>query len=449
MCRQIYLAVTLFLVTMPSARAEHVTTIFAQAFYGNLALGKGARAWGMGGTGLAITGDPEASSWNPASLVGIDRPWLTFSLANENLRGQPREFPVLGIPPYGSGIVGTITESTVRASGTGLEHLAFAYPFRISDMEIVGQVSYERRIPYSLDFTYAYEYRHDAPGIYDYGYVYDASASGGIDVLTFSVASQVAPWARLGLNVHRWLNGFSIPVHEAHDKSYWAFDEPWNETRNDELTFDLSGFSADIGAQFLLTEWLTTGLLLRPGFAAGLNYANAADFSSSRTGDHFSGSHRGRGVVRFPHAFGLGFSIRPMERLLASFDVVGVLWSDSRIEDYSRATSQGDVPAPNTYLFPTMERRGLWAQGDTSHFRTGAEYTLSVNSADIPIRLGTFHEKLLAYDRDGETQYATGITLGIGLRWRKLVFDLAWIRNDAQRRYEYKSLRMSIRYAFP
>jgi hypothetical protein len=70
-------------------------------------------------------------------------------------------------------------------------------------MEIVGHVSYERRIPYSLDFTYAYEYRHDALGIYDYAYVYDASASGGIDVLTFSVASQVAPWARLGLNVHR------------------------------------------------------------------------------------------------------------------------------------------------------------------------------------------------------------------------------------------------------
>jgi hypothetical protein len=122
----------------------------------------------MGGTGLAVPGDPEASSWNPAALAGVNRPWVTFSFSQSNLDGRPRDIDVMGIPPHGEGLIGTIAESSKSASGTAIDHLALAYPFRISDFDIVGQVSYQRRVPYSLDFAYEYEFQWETPGVYGY-----------------------------------------------------------------------------------------------------------------------------------------------------------------------------------------------------------------------------------------------------------------------------------------
>ncbi|MBE3134213.1 MAG: hypothetical protein IMZ55_12110, partial [Acidobacteria bacterium] len=144
MCCRIRVAFALVLLVAGPASADQITPAFGHVYFGELSVGKGARAWGMGGAQVAFGGDPDAASWNPAALALIRRPIPTFSFAHENLRLRPRTTEMSGTDYRGQHVTwGRITELDSGASGAPFERFAFAYPFELRKRLLVAQVSYE------------------------------------------------------------------------------------------------------------------------------------------------------------------------------------------------------------------------------------------------------------------------------------------------------------------
>ena len=452
MCHRSCMALMVVLLVVGPARADQVTPAFGHIYFGELSLGKGARAWGMGGAQVAFGGDPEAASWNPAALAPIRRPVTAFSIAHENLDLRPRTTEMSGLDLYGTRpIWGRITELASGASGTPFERVAFAFPVTLRQRVLVAQVSYERRVPFSLRSTYAFDFRYLLAGYTSqgYDYHYEAAGSGGVDALSFSAAAAVIPGLDVGVTVHRWTRGFSIPVRERYDCSS-ASGLSWTEELRDDLRFDLSGTSVDVGTQVRVKDRLFGGFVYRSGVAAKVDYSNHATFTNTdpRQIENLSATLDGEGMLNLPHSVAMGLGVQPFEGLSVGFDYVGTFWADARLRDYARGIASGGAPTPRTYLYPTMRGPDVWAQRDTNRYHLGVEYVVRAGPVAIPLRGGRFWEDLLAFDADGLSQRARGITAGAGLRLARARIDVAWVRQEAPGAFVRHVVRTSLSYAF-
>ncbi|MBE3071724.1 MAG: hypothetical protein IMZ67_02005, partial [Acidobacteria bacterium] len=321
MCCRIRVAFALVLLVAGPASADQITPAFGHVYFGELSVGKGARAWGMGGAQVAFGGDPDAASWNPAALALIRRPIPTFSFAHENLRLRPRTTEMSGTDYRGQHVTwGRITELDSGASGAPFERFAFAYPFGVRKRILVAQVSYERRVPFSLLSTYAFDYRRLAADYTPFGYEYryEAAGSGGVDALSVSAATELVRGWNLGLTVHRWTRGFKIPVRERYDCSYENLLS-WTEELQDDLQFTLSGTSVDIGTQVAVKDRLFAGFVYRGGVAARVDYSNRTTFTNTdpRQIENLSGTLEGQGTLRLPRSVAMGLGVRPLKDLTA------------------------------------------------------------------------------------------------------------------------------------
>jgi len=127
-----FLLALLFLPAVATSAAAQVAGLVDQSsFFHAIATGAGARAWAMGGTQIAVTGEADAVSWNPAGLGRLARPVLSLSLSADRVNGT---VPIVvyqnpSVQETGFVDVGTITPTRSRASGYGLDFAALAIPF--------------------------------------------------------------------------------------------------------------------------------------------------------------------------------------------------------------------------------------------------------------------------------------------------------------------------------
>ena len=452
MSRWVRLALVLGLLFVGPARADQLTPLFGHIHFGELSAGKGARAWGMGGAQVAFGDDPDAASWNPAALASLRRPMPSFSFRHENLRLKPRTTEVSGLNLLGQRpIWGRYTEVTSGASGLPFERVAFAYPLKLRQRVLVAQVSYERRVPFSLRSTYGYDYEQllSESTPYGYDYRYEAAGSGGVDAVSVSAATTVIPGWSVGLTVHRWTRGFEVPVRERYDCSYGNLLS-WTEELQDDLQFTLSGTSVDVGTQVSLKGQLFAGFVYRSGVAARVDYSNRATFTNTdpRQIENLSGTLEGQGTLRLPRSIAMGVGARPFKGLTIGFDYVGTFWADARLEQYARGIASGNAPVPGTYLYPTMKRPDVWAQRDTDRYHLGVEYVVRTKLVAIPLRVGTFWEDLLAFDATGLAQRARGITAGAGVSVGRAGVDVAWVRQNVWGAFVRHVVRTSLSYGF-
>jgi hypothetical protein len=447
MKRSALLLSPLLLLLVASSAAGQIPPVDLSSFYHALATGTGGRAWGMGGTQIAAPGDVETASWNPAAPAGLMRPAAQVVFRIDRVSGavEPTSYSFLsGVVPN----TGSITPTGGAASLASVDSLRFAYPVPVAGRTLVASVAYRRQLspPRQVDATY--EFRHQSLYRFDYDHAYDGSGSGGFDTISVSVASEVARGVRVGATLHRWFGRTTASYRESYRydiANYYGWDGTWTESLGDELGFDVSGFSVDLGAQLSIGNKYFAGLVYRSGATVGVDYSNAASYQNDYTHEASAGSYSSHGSLALPASIGAGAAVRLLPPLIVAVDHVRVQWSRARLEGYARTTAQGEVPQARDYIYPTLKPAGLVAQSDTGRTSAGVEYALRVGRLQLLPRGGVFYQQ--TYYDDGHAG-ALGTTVGVGLGWRGVSIDTAWIRERATGRYRRNAVCTSVGYAF-
>lgn len=408
-------------------------------FFSNFSSGIGARALGMGKAYLAVSDDSSASSWNPAGMAALSRAEFSISFSYNNLK--------INIPDYaysraetGYTINYEVSEINSRSLGKYFDFLSFAFPFHIGGKNIVAQVSYQRKIPFSITDEYDYKFEYQSRYQYDYYYRYKAEGSGGFDIISISAASEILKGLRFGVTINRWFNGYSLPTEEVYLYSlanYYGLTEDWEDRATDSLEFEISGYNISVGLLYKIFDRVNLGFVYKSPFQGDIDYSNKADYWDGYTESHQSGTYSSKGKIIFPSSFGAGIAFHVFDDLLVSFDYMKTFWSKGKIKDYARANSAGGVPSSEDFLYPTMKIPGLYEQMNTRQYRLGGEYLIKKELITIPLRAGIFYDFQYSLDIENIQKKYWGISIGSGVRWKNLGLDLALVNYFGKYKYAH------------
>lgn len=413
-----------------SAGAE--STIISETNFSSV-VGAGARALGMGGAFIAIADDATAASWNPAGLAQLER----FSLSVVNRMDRTR----MMIPARGDSdsrfFMGT---ELTQSDSLGLDFASMTLPFRLGKLKIVPQVSYQRAIRFDLSSR-----QNGIPAVipekdpesgerfFFQGNFYDeARYSGGFDMVTASLGTRIFPWLNLGFSLNYWMNGYEGEQMKGSDGAFYSINNP--DIRNnakhevfESRTFDIEGINFNVGVLIEIGNNLKLGAVYKTPFTADIDYKNKTHVVDFREDGDNQNVHEsvGRSKLKWPRSFGLGISFRPSDPLTISMDYTNTEWSKGRLLNYRFDGKIRDVFFP-TLMEPEGEER-LNPQMDAEQIRLGVEYVVFASKVLIPIRAGFFTDSQYFSDVSGRTVTMTGYTAGLGLKLKKLSFDVAAI----------------------
>ena len=416
------------------------SNLFCQSdeyFFSHYSSGLGARALGMGKAYLAVSDDSTASSWNPAGLAALSRPRFSISLSYFDSRDKISDYTYTTIL-YGFPVLYEVFDINSESSGQYLDFLSVAYPFRIFGKNVVTQLSYQRKIPFSFTQKYEYKFEFQSSYRYDYDYYLNAVSSGGFDVISITLATEIFKNLRLGVTFDRWFNGYSLPVEELHAYSvenFYGLTDDWDESTKDTLQFDISGYGLSVGLLYRISNSVNLGLVYKTSFQGNLDYSNDVEFYNSYDGTSLSGYFSGTGEIYLPAAFGAGIAMNVTQNMMITFDYMRTLWSKGKIKDYARGNSDGDVPSLEDFLYPTMKPPGLYEQLDTQHFAGGMEYWARIKKIKFPLRAGLFYDFQYSLDSENLQKRYLGISFGSGFRWKNLNLDVAVVHYSSKFKY--------------
>jgi hypothetical protein len=375
----------------------------------SLALGSGARAFGMGGAFLARADDATAASWNPAGLSYLRRPELSVVAArNASARGPAGDFP----------------DDTFE--GYTPDFMAAAYPIEFGAVSGAAQVSYQRVFSFGGERLIL----ETAPSR-----VFTSSTEGGFDLIAVGTGLRVSRSIRLGATVNRWFRGYS-------QRKFRSFVPRGRQATWQDIEYSLQGWNVNLGVIWSPVESLNLGVVGKTPFTGDVALRRDRR-------DDFSGTLDPLGVTEneytvddvrldFPGALGLGASWRPRSALTLSADYTRTFWSDGRIRNFFvlQPTEPGkDPPVPVPYPalpYPTLDdfEDGRPRQFDTAQFRFGVEYVVLGARVKVPLRAGVFTDRQYFADADGQPPVFVGFSLGTGLILGPVLFDVAYVREQ-------------------
>lgn len=293
--------------------------------------GVGARAMGMGGTGIAAVNDLTAVVYNPAALARLT-----------NIAGY------LGVNVLKRDIKTTL-KSSVEGDGTassltdysGIGGFGIAYPVPTERGSIVLALAYNR----VKDF----EGRLRVDG-YDDGFAGfktgDNIEEGGLGTLSLAGAVDVAPHVSFGASFDIWMGSYKfdnrllrndytdddnpmvswldITGHDD-DISAWSF-KPSILYHLDKFRF---GAYLQFPMQFHVKEYNYTELYSR-GDGEFFNLYEVIDptsvFTDTTYADHMSYT------IKAPMQFSVGFAWMPVGKSMVSFDIIYENWEQAKLD---------------------------------------------------------------------------------------------------------------------
>jgi hypothetical protein len=370
----------------------------------SLALGSGARAFGMGGAFLARADDATAASWNPAGLSYLRRPELSLVGArNAFERGPADDFP------------------DDQFEGWTPDFMAAAYPIEFGGVSGAVQVSYQRVFSFQGDRLMLEE----VPAR-----VFTSGTADGYDVLAVGTGLRVFRGLRVGGTLNRWLRGYS-------QDRFRSGTERARGATEQEIDYRLSGWNVNLGLIWSPHENLNLGVVAKTPFTGDF------DLERVRT-DYFTfavdpdqttsnGPVERPVTIEFPGAIGFGVSWRPKSAMTVSADYTRTFWSNGRIHDFFILPAQEpgkEDPPPTVYAdlpYPTLDDA---RQFDTTQLRLGVEYVVLGTRVKVPLRAGVFTNRQYFADGNGDPPLFTGFSLGTGLILGPLMFDVAYVREQ-------------------
>jgi long-subunit fatty acid transport protein len=451
--------------------------------------GAGARAMGMGGAFIAAGDDATAGAWNPAGLALIERPEVAVS-------GQPSAAVTIDNPAFTYTyhrvdhlVVGHTRDETDvtrydpfsrSLDSRSIDFASVAIPLRLGSTKLVSQISYRRAVDLGFDeaYTVSGQGEHRQTEICPWTCVPSASldwrsqqsastdGSGGIDLVTASVGVSLGAKVHLGLALNRW-GGSPTSTNPGTTEFLYAQGRSL-ATSAYTRTEDFSGTSIHLGILVKPTPRISVGAIFQPRFGMNLKYTLVNDTEQSWNGQP-NGTEHGAwirdGTIDWPQAIGGGVAVRPTDALTLSADVAVTAWSKSEFtytETYTgkSVSAQGQVRTfsyntkidpgplwPSSY-YPKAQDNSNPQQGDATQIRLGAEYVVKsprlLALVGVPLRVGFIRDGQMTRNAPdpGKVVY-TGVTAGLGLAWKRVALDFAWVHMSGKSTYGFEGQPVS------
>ncbi len=370
--------------------------------------GDGARAIGTGGAFIAIADDSTAVSYNPAGLAQLLRPEGSLVF-----QGLSRDQTFTGA----TGLVGT--SPTTFEDTRNSDHYArpsfasFTIPWKRDGLNTVLLFSYQRLFDFAFDSSLNY-LATTAGGATTQAISQQVRQQGGLDLYSMALGAELTQRILLGVSVNSW-------------QGRWNFSSlSRRQTSGVSATFDsnLAQDSAFRGLNYNLgliwrSDWVNLGAVYRSPFTATYTYTDRYDSVSTTTGLPSTQSSPATSVdVKWPSTLGWGLGLHLHPRLQATADWSQTRWSQAR---YSGTSSSYDGLNWFDYLQNTNTR-------DVRDFHAGLEWVAwAGDSVVLPLRVGCFNEPQPVVDaKTLEQRVLRGWTLGLGIKVKDLVLDLAY-----------------------
>ncbi len=365
-------------------------------------VGSGARALGMGNAFIAVADDATAASWNPAGLMQVKTPEVSAVGAFFH-RIEDNNF---GINPEASGKEGV--------SKTRLNYLSATYPFELIERNMVVSVSYQNL----FDFTRRWDFPITTA---DDSRLVKHEQKGGLNAFGIAYSIQILEQLSFGFTLNIWEDIFSDNSWEANTREDITGTLPSSGerfvarvSRKDQFSF--SGFNANVGFLWSVSDQLTIGGVIKTPFTADLQRERDETLFLQilNSEDQMSTNHTTQDEkLDMPLSFGIGLAYRYSDQLTVSADFFRTEW-----EDFVRTDSEGNKTSPVSGL--SINQSDLTP---TNQFRVGLEYLFIKPNYLVPLRGGIFYDPAPA---EGSPDKFFGVSFGTGIVLEPVVFDIAY-----------------------
>jgi long-subunit fatty acid transport protein len=367
-------------------------------------VGSGARAMGMGGAFIGVADDATAASWNPAGLVQLEKPEISFVYSYFS-REQT----------YDSSTHSEI-EGRNRMASDGLNYASAAFPFILFKRNMIISVNYQRL--YELKKELNFPLTRDVAGdilTEDIEFTQD----GHLYAVSPAFAMQITPMFYLGATLNFWdnisgENGWDT-IYESNTRGVLAGNSvELRVSQKDEVDFE--GVNANFGFMWI-SDPFTLGGVIKTPFNADLtrktSLFQSQDWPAFPLHTESLSEDRQEFTMKMPLSYGLGLSYRYSDEWTMSFDVYRTDWSKFEIRD------EGGNRLNPLDGKPLSEGR----LKDTTQVRAGVEYFILGEHDMVPLRLGLFYDPEPA---KGSVDDYYGFSLGTGYKRGRVAIDAAY-----------------------
>ncbi len=389
--------------------------------------GSGARAMGMGNAFVAAADDATAASWNPAAMLRLEDPELSFAWEWGTRHGEI------------DGVSGNeLLKSDQDVSFSDLNYLSLVVPLA---WERKGERAEMQGLRFSISINYFKQYRYDQS--HDFPYIISttkdgltlstawrhmADQDGSLATLSPAIAIGITDRFFAGLAVNIWNDSVTQASSFTRQEltlgtttialapGIVLFEEDVKVWQDNTYTVD-EGYSLTFGLLYLLPgDSVTLGAVVKPGFKMDMEHKRyiSTDDPAYREIE---------AELEMPTSAAFGIMYRPTETWFVTADLTWTEWSGYLLRE---DRSGNGVVEYNPVTDMPLASGGL---GDTWTVRLGAEYRLFLSAPEdhdlvfIPLRCGMAYDPVPAV---GGADDAYTISLGTGYATRRLCFDLAY-----------------------
>ncbi len=377
-------------------------------------VGSGARAMGQGNAFIAVADDATAASWNPAGIIQLERPEISFAVEYLNRRSNL----TIDGSPESSGL----NETDL----TDLNYFSIVYPFYLGrpavfSLNYLKQYRFDNQFNIPLVETATFQTAgRTVTAITDDRY--SSEVGGDLASLSPVLAVAVSERLSLGLAVNVWnhdlthASEYSKDIFHHHEVTWYNFTpvpitlQSVEDYQFHEYTVD-KGYSITLGTLFRLSRQWTFGAVAKPPYKLYLDH----DLWRSNGGIKTSTQYED--VLEFPWMVGTGAAWRPSDNLTLSMDVAWTQWSEYEL--YTEEYNSNFNPVNPISQQPITQDES----DDTVSVRMGLEYLCIGESSVIPLRCGIAYDPGPAVDQVDE--YYT-FSLGAGYQRGPFMIDIGY-----------------------
>jgi hypothetical protein len=417
--------------------------------------GAGARGLGMGGAFLAVADDGTAAAFNPAGLAQLRRTELVAVGFTDSLASD------LNVPASGGGVETRSTKQKHKA----LDFAGLAIPFDVGGKNLTVQLSYQRAVDMFGRGSAVTQDTVPAGDLFDR----ETLAVVGLEPFRpIDVVAEIAPSQDGAFHTATAAVGYEATsrLSLGAAENYWVADWSSEGTSNFRLLIaprpgvrPVEFFRFEerfVQEQAVRGLNLNLGFLLRyPRLSVGgvMRLPFGGQYVLDETGttqEYFAGEVEpatpravvARSGLRWPRSAGLGVALRPFRGLTLAGDVLRSQWSRTTLED----VPGGALLTPREFDPVTGDEREVYRDlnffdllaasqtttADTTTWRAGAEYLVSLPKVVVPLRAGIFRDRSpVAELGSDEGRRIEGFTVGTGLNFSRLVLDVAFERRES------------------